>query len=351
MDQNLYKKTFAQLNVSEHVVDDVIHKTLSKGYAARRAKAKKVRLRWAIAIAIVSITCSMTIVADSKGMFAWATHFFNFGEEKTDEDQRNMIDDVGISLGISDESKGSMLEVKSMIGDNTRCLIYFELTAPENKVLNAFDRCHFREMKIELDNEKMQKNTQYSIQHSIRNVKRLQKSKLSFVMEMVTLGEVNLTDSTVKLSFKDFGESKLDVNAGENFYTQVEGEWHLEFPINYNSKKISVTDRVNGEIEGNNATIAEVTLSPISLSVDYVLPYHEDAVSKYWPILYNYQGSYLLTDENEKLYIIDDCWITRKSDNRLSTNYYCKVLYLFNRPIDISTIKSIVIYGNEIIIK
>lgn len=354
MDRNIYKQLFSKVSVSDSIVSTLIQKAIEqdnqveniKPQIVKRRMKRKMKRKLVALIAIISIL-SITIAAYSLGASTWFTQLFQKDNIELDDKQKQTLDEIGNNLTISKKSNDTLFTVRSVIGDSTNCYIYCELTAPEDKVLNAFNNCQFSEVDIEIKN----KGEFYSIGHSLMNIVNESSNKISFIMEIVTSGDVNMIDNVVSLRLKDFGYADVDENGEKYFLVEAKGEWDLDIPTNYSNNKVNLFPQSQATIGGYKATITRIMLTPIILNIDYAFPYDEDPNTKYSFLFYDNKDSYLITDKDEKLYIINDVSLTAEWNDALKTDCIFYVQYELSKPTDVEHIKAVVIHGNEIPLK
>ncbi len=359
MDRNLYKRIFSKVNVSHSTVSTLIQKAIEQEDQVydmkpkivkrkmRQTMNRKMKRKIVALIAIVSILSSITVAAYTIGASNWFQKMFQKDNIKLDDRQKQTLDKIGNNLTLSNTSKDTSFVIKSIIGDSSRCYIYCEITAPENKVIDAFSNSQFKEVDLKIQNG----GEGYSSGIGMMDIVNESSNKISFILEIMTSGDVNLIDNVISLKLKDLGNAEIDENGKKYFNVQAEGEWSFEIPIKYPDSKVDILTKTKANVKGYEGTITHVVLTPITLKVDYTFPYEEDSSSKFAFLFDDCTSSYLLTENDLKLHIINNDSLTSEGDDVLKKDCVFHVQYNLTKPINVEQIKAISIHGNEIPLK
>ena len=250
-DENLYQETISALHASEDTLSEVMnmtHKTKRRG-----------RLRTtAVLAAVIAILCCMAAAAAALGLDQRLAEYFGATAE-----QEELLSTAAVPMNIVKRDSGAVLRIEQVIADRYCAAVLIDFTAPEGTILDqdyyAFDRSVSATSR---DGVKMQT---YGIGWEVlpSSTENETGRHATILMTIHSLkGEFNFIGAKVKLT--------LDGLYRDNCLEElvVPGRWSCTFTLPETDPGRLCT--VNGpiEIEGKNAVLTTLYVSPLSLTCE-----------------------------------------------------------------------------------
>ena len=250
-DENLYQETISALHASEDTLSEVMnmtHKTKRRG-----------RLRTtAVLAAVIAILCCMAAAAAALGLDQRLAEYF----EATAE-QEELLATAAVPMNIVKRDSGAVLRIEQVIADRYCAAVLIDFTAPEGTILDqdyyAFDRSVSATSR---DGVKMQT---YGIGWEVLPSSTEDETgrHATILMTIHSLkGEFNFIGAKVKLT--------LDGLYRDNCLEElvVPGRWSCTFTLPETDPGRLCTVNEPIEIEGKNAVLTTLYVSPLSLTCE-----------------------------------------------------------------------------------
>ena len=250
-DENLYQETISALHASEDTLSEVMnmtHKTKRRG-----------RLRTtAVLAAVIAILCCMAAAAAALGLDQRLAEYFGATAE-----QEELLSTAAVPMNIVKRDSGAVMRIEQVIADRYCAAVLIDFTAPEGTILDqdyyAFDRSVSATAR---DGVKMQT---YGIGWEVlpSSTENETGRHATILMTIHSLkGEFNFIGAKVKLT--------LDGLYRDNCLEElvVPGRWSCTFtmPETYPGRLCTVNEPI--EIEGKNAVLTTLYVSPLSLTCE-----------------------------------------------------------------------------------
>ena len=250
-DENLYQETISALHASEDTLSEVMnmtHKTKRRG-----------RLRTtAVLAAVIAILCCMAAAAAALGLDQRLAEYFGATAE-----QEELLSTAAVPMNIVKRDSGAVLRIEQVIADRYCAAVLIDFTAPEGTILDqdyyAFDRSVSATSR---DGVKM--NT-YGIGWEVLPSSTEDETgrHATILMTIHSLkGEFNFIGAKVKLT--------LDGLYRDNWLEElvVPGRWSCTFTMpEIDPGRLCTVDEPV-EIEGKNAVLTTLYVSPLSLTCE-----------------------------------------------------------------------------------
>ena len=240
-DENLYQETISALHASEDTLSEVMnmtHKTKRRG-----------RLRTtAVLAAVIAILCCMAAAAAALGL---------------DQRLEELLATAAVPMNIVKRDSGAVLRIEQVIADRYCAAVLIDFTAPEGTILDqdyyAFDRSVSATSR---DGVKMQT---YGIGWEVLPSSTEDETgrHATILMTIHSLkGEFNFIGAKVKLT--------LDGLYRDNCLEElvVPGRWSCTFTLPETDPGRLCTVNEPIEIEGKNAVLTTLYVSPLSLTCE-----------------------------------------------------------------------------------
>lgn len=250
-DENLYQETISALHASEDTLSEVMnmtHKTKRRG-----------RLRTtAVLAAVIAILCCMAAAAAALGLDQRLVEYFGATAE-----QEELLSTAAVPMNIVKRDSGAVMRIEQVIADRYCAAVLIDFTAPEGTVLDqdyyAFDRSVSATSR---DGVKM--NT-YGIGWEVLPSSTEDETgrHATILMTIHSLkGEFNFIGAKVKLT--------LDGLYRDNCLEElvVPGRWSCTFTLPETDPGRLCTVNEPIEIEGKNAVLTTLYVSPLSLTCE-----------------------------------------------------------------------------------
>ena len=250
-DENLYQETISALHASEDTLSEVMnmtHKTKRRG-----------RLRTtAVLAAVIAILCCMAAAAAALGLDQRLAEYCGATAE-----QEELLSTAAVPMNIVKRDSGAVMRIEQVIADRYCAAVLIDFTAPEGTVLDqdyyAFDRSVSATSR---DGVKMQT---YGIGWEVLPSKTENETgrHATILMTIHSLkGEFNFIGAKVKLT--------LDGLYRDNCLEElvVPGRWSCTFTLPETDPGRLCTVNEPIEIEGKNAVLTTLYVSPLSLTCE-----------------------------------------------------------------------------------
>ena len=250
-DENLYQETISALHASEDTLSEVMnmtHKTKRRG-----------RLRTtAVLAAVIAILCCMAAAAAALGLDQRLAEYFGATAE-----QEELLSTAAVPMNIVKRDRGAVLRIEQVIADRYCAAVLIDFTAPDGTVLDqdyyAFDRSVSATSRDGVEMET------YGIGWEVLPSSTEDETgrHATILMTIHSLkGEFNFIGAKVKLT--------LDGLYRDNWLEElvVPGRWSCTFtmPETDPGRLCTVDEPV--EIEGKNAVLTTLYVSPLSLTCE-----------------------------------------------------------------------------------
>lgn len=298
---------------------------------------KRISRRFILVAAIV-ILLSTAVVAATLN---WDEGLVNL-LHPTEKQQEELLGSINTPL-VSAEENGLKVEVKQTLADNHGIYVLYELTAPDWIELND-DMC-FNTSLLKVKAAEGVGGTGEKIIAQSAN------KRTALIYHSAHSG--NIENQNLALTLGNFGywQSNEDYSHNE-FITLVEGEWNLEWMLNYvdTTKTIAVNKKV--DVNGtNDNTITTIDISPMSV---FITIEGDDLWTAFRPIIKFKDGNQIEIEaannfnHSYSFYALAD-QITGNDDGSAKVYGAYSIGYRFDQITDISTIESIQI--RDVIVK
>ena len=250
-DENLYQETISALHASEDTLSEVMnmtHKTKRRG-----------RLRTtAVLAAVIAILCCMAAAAAALGLDQRLTEYFGATAE-----QEELLSTAAVPMNIVKRDSGAVMRIEQVIADRYCAAVLIDFTAPEGTVLDqdyyAFDR---RVSATSRDGVEMDA---YGIGWEVLPSSTEDETgrHATILMTIHSLkGEFNFIGAKVKLTLNGLYR--------DNWLEElvVPGRWSCTFTMPETDPGRLCTVNEPIEIEGKNAVLTTLYISPLSLTCE-----------------------------------------------------------------------------------
>ena len=251
-DEKLYQETISALHASEDTLSEVMnmtHKTKRRG-----------RLRTtAVLAAVIAILCCMAAAAAALGLDQRLTEYFGATAE-----QEELLSTAAVPMNIVKRDSGAVMRIEQVIADRYCAAVLIDFTAPDGTVLDqdyyAFDRIVSATSRdgVEMDTygigwgEVLPSSTEDETGRHATILMTIHSLK----------GEFNFIGAKVKLT--------LDGLYRDNCLEElvVPGRWSCTFTMPETDPGRLCTVNEPIEIEGKNAVLTTLYISPLSLTCE-----------------------------------------------------------------------------------
>lgn len=229
-----------------------IHSTENNHTAG--TKKRRFSRRAVAAIAVTAAVLCGSALAVSKGLDRRLLEFL--GAATVERAEPLTAGAQAVNKTVKDA--GSTLTVREVLGDRDNLYLLLNFTAPEGTVLDAYDY-RFREDTVTLDAQGDWKGIGYTKledddpgDNSLDLVMRIRADNIS-------------KDGTMTLRL---GELEAAAGYGEPYISlNIPGEWKLSFPLRCADSSLTRELHLPVTLYGQEATVTEVSLSPLSVTV------------------------------------------------------------------------------------
>ena len=250
-DENLYQETISALHASEDTLSEVMnmtHKTKRRG-GLRTA---------AVLAAVIAILCCTAAAAAALGLDQRLAEYFGATAE-----QEELLSTAAVPMNIVKRDSGAVMRIEQVIADRYCAAVLIDFTAPEGTVLDqdyyAFDRSVSATSRDGVEMET------YGIGWEVlpSSTEDEMGRHATILMTIHSLkGEFNFIGAKVKLT--------LDGLYRDNCLEElvVPGRWSCTFTMPETDPGRLCTVNEPIEIEGKNAVLTTLYISPLSLTCE-----------------------------------------------------------------------------------
>ncbi len=250
-DENLYQETISALHASEDTLSEVMnmtHKTKRRG-----------RLRTTAVLAVViAILCCMAAAAAALGLDQRLAEYFGATAE-----QEELLSNAAVPMNIVKRDRGAVMRIEQVIADRYCAAVLIDFTAPDGTVLDqdyyAFDRIVSATSRDGVEMET------YGIGWEVLPSSTEDETgrHATILMTIHSLkGEFNFIGAKVKLTLNGLYRD----NCLEELV--VPGRWSCTFTMPETDPGRLCTVNEPIEIEGKNAVLTTLYISPLSLTCE-----------------------------------------------------------------------------------
>ena len=250
-DEKLYQETVSALHASEDTLSEVMnmtHKTKRRG-----------RLRTtAVLAAVIAILCCMAAAAAALGLDQRLAEYFGATAE-----QEELLSTAAVPMNIVKRDSGAVMRIEQVIADRYCAAVLIDFTAPEGTILDqdyyAFDR---NVSATSRDGVEMET---YGIGWEVlpSSTEDEMGRHATILMTIHSLkGEFNFIGAKVKLTLNGLYRD----NCLEELV--VPGRWSCTFTMPETDPGRLCTVNEPIEIEGKNAVLTTLYISPLSLTCE-----------------------------------------------------------------------------------
>ena len=248
-DENLYQETISALHASEDTLSEVMnmtHKTKRRG-----------RLRTAAVLAaVIAILCCTAAAAAALGLDQRLAEYFGATAE-----QEELLSTAAVPMNIVKRDSGAVMRIEQVIADRYCAAVLIDFTAPEGTILDqdyyAFDR---NVSATSRDGVEMET---YGIGWEVlpSSTEDEMGRHATILMTIHSLkGEFNFIGAKVKLTLNGlYRDNCLEELVGP-------GRWSCTFTMPETDPGRLCTVNEPIEIEGKNAVLTTLYISPLSLT-------------------------------------------------------------------------------------
>lgn len=250
-DEKLYQETVSALHASEDTLSEVMnmtHKTKRRG-----------RLRTtAVLAAVIAILCCMAAAAAALGLDQRLTEYFGATAE-----QEELLSTAAVPMNIVKRDSGAVMRIEQVIADRYCAAVLIDFTAPDGTVLDqdyyAFDRIVSATSRDGVEMET------YGIGWEVLPSSTEDETgrHATILMTIHSLkGKFNFIGAKVKLTLNGLYRD----NCLEELV--VPGRWSCTFTMPETDPGRLCTVNEPIEIEGKNAVLTTLYISPLSLTCE-----------------------------------------------------------------------------------
>ena len=250
-DENLYQETISALHASEDTLSEVMnmtHKTKRRG-GLRTA---------AVLAAVIAILCCTAAAAAALGLDQRLAEYFGATAE-----QEELLSTAAVPMNIVKRDSGAVLRIEQVIADRYCAAVLIDFTAPEGTILDqdyyAFDRSVSATSRDGVEMET------YGIGWEVlpSSTEDEMGRHATILMTIHSLkGEFNFIGAKVKLTLNGLYRD----NCLEELV--VPGRWSCTFTMPETDPGRLCTVNEPIEIEGKNAVLTTLYISPLSLTCE-----------------------------------------------------------------------------------
>lgn len=248
--------------LSKEEKERIMKMALEKMGTEQRISVQPRRNKKRILTAMLIAVLAFATTAFAAELFQWDGRISSyFGIQ---EDNRGSLSGGGMNVGVSTENKGVKIEAVQTIGDANNMYILLDVTAPEGQKI--YPNTSFDMIYLKVDGA-----TGLGYSCDMLPDENENDNKATLLLSMDANSKIN--DKIINLKFENMRHYVI----GGDMVPDVQGEWELEWKLNY--KDISTTYKVGKdiEIEGNKVKVDSISVSPIALNAqlsgDYIKEY------------------------------------------------------------------------------
>ena len=325
-DEKLYQETISALHASEDTISEVMnmtHKTKRRG-----------RLRTAAVLAaVIAVLCCTAAAAAALGLDQRLTEYFGATAE-----QEKLLSTAAVPMNIVKRDGGAVLRIEQVIADRYCAAVLIDFTAPEGTVLDqdyyTFDRTVSATSK---NGAEMQAHgIGWKVLPSSTKDETGRHAAILMTIDSMN-GEFNFLGAEVNLTLDGLYRDNL----GEELV--VPGRWSCTFTLPEADPGRLCTVNEPVEIEGKNAILTTLYVSPLSLTCE--IKQGTDDLKETAEIIHSDDGNEMIAPEvtlqnGETVGAADSLFLmTNHLDKR---GRYC---FRMDEILDPETVSSVSVFG------
>ena len=250
-DEKLYQETVSALHASEDTLSEVMNMTLKTKRSGRLRTT-------AVLAAVIAILCCMAAAAAALGLDQRLTEYFGATAE-----QEELLSTAAVPMNIVKRDSGAVMRIEQVIADRYCAAVLIDFTAPDGTVLDqdyyAFDRSVSAPSRDGVEMET------YGIGWEVLPSSTEDETgrHATILMTIHSLkGEFNFIGAKVKLTLNGLYR--------DNWLEElvVAGRWSCTFTMPETDPGRLCTVNEPIEIEGKNAVLTTLYISPLSLTCE-----------------------------------------------------------------------------------
>ncbi len=271
-----YRSSIDNLQFSDEAKERMTARLATEAASAQATSAttarrpRRQRLPIAAAAAGIALALTAGSIAYASGSLVSLTQFVNhlFGQEA----QVEVVDKVGHPVGVATSSDGVTVTADAIIGDRRNVAVIFSVAKDDGSAFEGIETVgdNLLSMGFEENDASIgmplftgSNGSSYFYDEDPSD------NAIQMVVTRSYLGE----DADTSLIGRDMSVhlEKLVSYSGDDYSTTVlaDGSWDLSFPLNYEDASVALESGQDFDLNGMNATIDSLTISPVGLHMTY----------------------------------------------------------------------------------
>lgn len=261
--KKLMKDTYDKVSASSELMERLME------MEQREQTRKKQRNRWGMKVAAAVLAVSLTggISAYAAGLLKPVTDVFSNVFHLSEEDKKT-AEEMGQSVGISDEDAGVEVTVDGIMADGYQSAIVLSVGRTDGKSLvkepkTKIDSWNFDDISIEADGKDV---THWGVFYSFD-----QNPNDNTIQCVILDRDTKLLEDIDSI---EIHMSNLCNYSAEDMCNRVitEGEWNVEIPFETKKVAKNIVENQTIHIEGKEYNIATIVVSPMGYYMVYTIP-------------------------------------------------------------------------------
>ena len=237
--------------------------------AKRREPVTAKRIRFRHAVAAAAVVCALAV-----GGVAYAGGgLVSVGDLVADAfggapAETEVVDKVGRPIGATDSCNGVTVSADAIIGDARNYMIVYSISKDDGTAFEGIEPLENGVIPLMFEGGGATDISGVTSSHgSMRFYDADPSDNTIQMVETMTTGGEKIIGKTARAAFG----SLVTVGDGARGEVIAEGEWNIRFEINYEDASVSLPADGSFELNGRNATVEMLSVSPIAISLDYVV--------------------------------------------------------------------------------
>lgn len=188
---------------------------------------------------------------------------------QADEKKQKILSDKKVTTPVEAqvENGGYIVKMEQALFSDQYMYFYFTITAPKGQTIS--NSLGFKETSLLVDGEEFLDKYMGSYYSGVPDIESLQtdwnSNSIHYEFWIQNSEGENLSGKTMTVRFKDmyFGNTQDETNIVQG----PTGTWNVSWKMDYESSEQDF--EVEQKLDGDDITVKKITLSPISISVDY----------------------------------------------------------------------------------
>lgn len=262
MEKNYTKQDIARILKNDIETPEVVtmkmNQTLNEIRETKRKKKSKA-MRWQAAAAVMGIMLIGTVTVGAAGFFLWHPDVAERFDANEAQQQELEAQKVTVPVDASCTNQGVTVSLEQSLMTEKYMYIYFKITAPKDMKLSQ--NTFFQNSSLLLNG----KDAEASYCGGVPDFSEDGTDNVTYWEYFVEWTDKNdLSGQEMTARFENLIESDM---AKDQDTTLVEGTWDVTWNLEYSPSEQTFV--LNQPIEGEDITVKEVTISPISIEVVY----------------------------------------------------------------------------------